>query len=227
MAPADQERLSSNRQLFEELLSSIELDDSTLSAGGDSLRAFVGIVGGARMRDTLSRYEWADGSRYLTRELEYLQGTGPRDCMIDDWVIIAPQLRATPAEHRPWEVGGHQLTVKFRARIEDGGRVKAYSEPAHRRIAQHIIGAPELEQASEHLQSLTRLRRGVMLLYPAAHGREPEAYAHPTMGFAVLFPPNAIQELVAFTVEDPSRGDAAVVDAPGAAVPARRRSARA
>ncbi|MGI8729273.1 MAG: Z1 domain-containing protein [Solirubrobacteraceae bacterium] len=215
MAPTESDRIEANSELFRRTLIAREMHDGVARTDLGDFRALWTIVRPADVLEIIASYRWAQeyGAAQMASIRSFLVGTGSRDPRIGSWLILAPQL-AGSSQVKPWTVGEHELSVKRRARVSpDGVRVKAYSEPVHRRAAEQLVGLRPPVRGSD-LGDLTDPHRGVMLFYPTHHLRaretEPEDLV-PTMGFALLFPENTLPRRTAFRTRTPT--DRAFVDA--------------
>jgi hypothetical protein len=197
LAPVEEDRIRDNSELFRQVLEKVDLESRTLAGGEGSFDAVVGILSPQTLVELVEGYRWARSFAPVTRLVEFLNAGGDRDPEIDRWILIAPQLKK-PSRVGSWSVAGLDLSVKFRSRsLEE--RVKAYSEPLHREVAEAIALAPK---HGREPQELAAPRTGAVLFYPAHHMQDdeevPEGFV-PTMGFALLPPENKIRKRVIFT----------------------------
>jgi hypothetical protein len=195
------EKRRRNQDMFARSLGNIELSRAKFETNGQTFDSWTGIASPSVVLALVANYRWSADFLPMRLEQEFM---GRDDAGIDDWLIIAPQLQS-PFKNRYWPVGGHSLTVKYRARV--GLRVGAFSEPVHRAVAEAIIGDSPCDDSAT--EAFRRSGRGVMLFYPAVHQDMAEI---PTMGFALLFPRNSIPSQILFGVVDASNPNAPIVD---------------
>lgn len=132
---------------------------------------------------------------------------------ISGWLIIAPQRRESFGS--PLSIHGvGDLAVKERHRVEGRG-FQVFGEPAHRTIAEALIGIePGRSVLSAPNQVTTRLQdehRAVLLLYPVRERTEDPV----SVGFELLFPENRIPYDLNFTVR--RRAERAAIVVPSSA----------
>lgn len=213
VAPAEHERkkLKRNADSFASLLSGLDLTEADLSTGQETAPCIFGIAEQEPVLELLTRYEWAGGLKPLQLLIEYLKGQGHASPDLEDWVVIAPQLKRGARRGWHWDAAGNRFDVKRRSRI--GDRIKAYSEPEHRNIAEHITGLDVAANPNDALQELTKHRRGVLLFYPVWTTQTLPKPFHPVAGFAVLCPGTVQSNRIVWQVHDPKNPDAVVVPA--------------
>jgi hypothetical protein len=211
VAPADDEQMKHNERIMRTLLLGTALHKSRIATDGmkqGSFDAWTAALPTTAMREFLEEYRWLPGFKgVLTTVKEFLKGHGDHDPQIDTWLFLAPQLKSS-GKTQPLPLADKQFDVRERARVETGGRYKAYSEPDHRRAAEVFAGVEDgvIGQGGADLR---QERQAVLLFYPV---RSPEeSKCTPTMGFALLFPKNSIKKQIVYTVADPTRSDAVVV----------------
>jgi hypothetical protein len=205
LAPVEADRIRANAELFGEVLEGYDLTPMNLSGSEGSFDAVVVTLPPTALLQLVGGYRWARSFAPVTRLVEFLSGQGDKDPEIDRWVLIAPQLKKN-SRVGPWRVGDFDLSVKFRSRsLEE--RVKAYSEPLHREVAEGIALAPKKGRKP---QDLAAPPTRVALFYPTHHLQDDEEVPEdfiPTMGFALLPPRNRIRKRIIFTTaidsEDP------------------------
>lgn len=169
-------------------------------------RAYQGRIDHASLLSVLHELRWSDPIRFAP-DLAYL---GNPDVMaeIDDWIVIAPQLR-NPNSAPLTLHGVGPLDVVSRQR-RAGTYLHRVTVPPHRPAALRIAGTePSIGDATA--DALAAPRRGCVLFYPAM---EPED-SEPVMAFALVPPATAFsrdRRLVAFRARDSSRGALPVVD---------------
>jgi hypothetical protein len=145
----------------------------------------------------------------LQLQLEFLAGDGELRADIEDWLLIAPQLKRGARPGWQWRSSDFDFDVKYRSRL--GGRIKAYSEPEHRAIAEHITGLRTAPGANDALGALAAPKRAVMLYYPVWTDDHPPDPFTPVAGFALLFAGRSQRTRIIWQVRDTTRPDAAVV----------------
>jgi hypothetical protein len=218
----DPESLGHNESLFRRLLESADVSrealEVTVGNRHESPMAGIAVVGHDDFVEVLSHFRWVDDRPLFTLELDYLRGANG-DPEVDDWLIVLPQIRSS--FRQPWQIGPHEFASVKRSRSDAKGnlgvkRFKAFTTPAHRRIAEAVVlpGEGDLIRSSGTLEPASS-RRGVCLLYPSFPPGEtdPDWPDIPAMGFALLPPPNSLPVRVEFAVRDPNRPEAVVVEA--------------
>jgi hypothetical protein len=213
VAPEESEKkkLERNADRFSVILASMDLRAGTLAADHLSTKAIWGLTSVAEVLNLFRNYEWAGDLRPVQHQIEYLSGQGEIKAAIDEWLLIAPQLERDPRSGWTWPAAGHDFDVKYRSRI--GGRIKAYSEPTHRKLAEVVTGKDTSLRPGATLAELVRPNRGVLLFYPVwTEDSLPKPF-HPVMGFAPLFPGTSAGTRIIWQVHDPANPGAAVVTA--------------
>jgi len=201
-----------NEEVFRHLLTEVGLTSWQLAASSRRITAFGSVLPLAPVRQALVSYRWADGLRDLQHEIEFLDGRHG-DPEIDDWVVILPQLTRTTTE-REWSVAERVLSVHRRGYWNGTPPlVNAYAGPDDRALAEMITGKREAGRTTADLDTLTRPRRGVILIYPLPHEPPAERSWVPTIGFSLLFPSNSIPRQIGFTVARSALAGEPVVDA--------------
>ena len=210
VAPADQENRKRNESLIRSMLSHTRLSivEISLAFQKSSYKAITTQLAPGQVIDFLNQYQWLRGFEEAMAEvLEYLVGKDDLNPGIDSWLFFAPQLKSG---NDTWAAATHDFTVRTRERVKTAGRYKVYSEP------DHIVAAEFFAGLSDDLNGkgseLRKPRQAVFLFYPVRSSAEKGQT--PTMGFVLLFPKNSIPKQIAYTVADPSRSDAVVVDVP-------------
>lgn len=207
--------LQYNATLFEKLLgeSDRSLFDLEVDVGGlrTKVSAFTALIPADRMIDVLSAYRWAKPhtSSLLKLELDFLRG-GLGDPEIEDWILLMPQLQRS--SRLPWQVAGETFTTVERARIDGGGRFKAFTVPYHRLMAEVLTGVSAGEPVNGPTRDLHReLKRGALLLYPTYPKIEEQVQQPtiPAMGFAFLPPRNSLPRRIVFGVKTKAQMDTA------------------
>ena len=88
-------------------------------------------------------------------------------------------------------------------RTRYGSRLTTFNDPDHRRMGEHITGIKLGKNPSADLTTLTKSRRGVVLLYIITDTKGPKVKPPYTPGVTLLFPPNAIVTPLTFGVSRP------------------------
>jgi hypothetical protein len=220
LTPSSPAKLEKNAEKFREILTGL----SQGSFGAPDPKTGVVLpwegfsveVEPRAMLKLLDNLEWADGTAAYVHEREFLRGTKDKDPHIGRWVVLIPQ-KAEDAV--PFWQCDKPLKVFQRARTQDGRgnlRFSVFSEPRHRLPAEVIAGGRDSAGATTDTIALRKPETAVMVLYPTvdAIGR-PGALkdGEVTLGFALYFPANNIQEPLVFGVIDRNNPDAVVVDA--------------
>jgi hypothetical protein len=213
LAPTEKEenKLRRNLDRFATLLAEVDLSVGDLSTGQETARCIYGIAKNGAVLDLFRSYEWAGTLKPIQLQIEYLSGGGEVRAEVDDWVIVAPQLKRGAQAGWHWHAVTQRFDVKRRSRL--GDRIKAYSEPEHRAIAEHITGLTRAAVPNVQLDELARPKRGVVLFYPVwTEDRVPDPF-HPIAGFAILFPGESQGSRIVWQVHDLAKPHAPVVDA--------------
>lgn len=191
-----------NARLLEQMLESCETSSRRfwikLGRATRNIDAVVGTWTPAGVLRFLREFQWSTPAAHGMFEpvLNFLGGK-MGDPGILQWRIILPQVENM---HAPWTCAGQRLSVAERARDEfrGDGRYKAFSDPAHRAVANKLIGATPDQEASPELLELMDPHQGVMLVYPC---RAPgEKGGPPAIGFTLLPPANSLPNRTKFTV---------------------------
>jgi hypothetical protein len=178
--------------------------DGTVRAGG-SFDALVGMVTAEALLAALNALAWLRPG-YFSPDLAYIaEITGTA---VKDWVVIAPQPKDTLRKLEG--LGLRAVASRVRRR---GDLFGALSDPKHRPPAARIAGARS-SWGDAYIDSLTRERRGALLVYPVA---ESTSASEPS-GFVVaftLFAPKSAQapngQVVQFRAKDTGSPKAAIV----------------
>ena len=142
----------------------------------------------------------------LAAALAFLEG-GMGEPEIDGWLLVAPQVKSDET----WDpVGGLKFSVADRSRREEAAGYKAFSEPRHRAVAEHLAMVKLRQALNAKTTELSKRRQGVILLYPCKDYKRNEKFV--SMGFALLAPPNGIARRAAFSVRDTMNPKAVVVE---------------
>jgi hypothetical protein len=100
------------------------------------------------------------------------------------------------------------MRVVRRSRV-DGARFKVFSEPRHRAVADAIAGIQKFSWVSAHTAQLVVPGTAVLLFYPVVTEvpklRRVVEDHEISIGTALHFPPNRIQEPLVFGVQDADR----------------------
>ena len=213
VAPVESERSKLRRNLdrFAALMAGADLVIADLSTGQETARCIYGVATNEAVTDVFRAYEWAGTLRPLQLQIEYLSGQGEVKAAVEDWALIAPQLKRGAPQGWHWDAVDRRFDVKRRSRL--GDRIKAYSEPEHRAIAEHITGLTPAAVPNAELDALAGPGRGVVLVYPVwTEDRLPDPF-YPVAGFAVLFPGTSQGSRIVWQVHDQARPNAPVVAA--------------
>jgi len=216
-------KLFANSNRFRNLLKSAKVErgrfggTDTLNGGTTTWDAFYAEVSKDAMLALLESIEWIDGAGAYIHEREFLQGSGDHDPGIKRWLVLIPQRTGDSGAY--WRcLENLDLKVVRRRQTEDARgntRFNVFSEPRHRLAAEVIAGGSVDQNATSDTRSLSREGTAVMLLYPAV-GKMPDkkelSDGEVSLGFALFFPPNKIQQPLVFGVVDKSNPDAVVVD---------------
>lgn len=132
--------------------------ESGILRPGGRFEALIGIVSAQTMFDVLDKLIWLRPD-YFKPDMAYIREiTG--NAAVDDWVVIAPQ--AQDGNQHLQGLGLRSVAMRQRRR---GDMFGALSDPKHRPPAARIVGARP-SWADAYVDSLSRERRGAMLLYP-------------------------------------------------------------
>lgn len=174
-------------------------------------------VSNEKLIEFLKAYRWLDSSEFkhqqrpvdLELQIEFLE---TQKHGISSWLIVAPQ-RKTSFGNKLTPGGAGPLTVKERARVEEGGGFKVFGESIHRTVAEHLAGVtrdpdrPRLESPNDDTKKLQSRSRGVFLLYPVRQQESDRV----SVGFELLVPENQLPFDVSFTVRKTSEAANVVV----------------
>jgi hypothetical protein len=211
VAPADQEDRKHNENLMKKLLSPLTFINVEvgLAFQKNSYRAIISHLNPDDVITFLNQYRWLRGhEKSMTEVVEFLGGKDDVNPAIKSWLFFAPQLKSMTD---PWKTANQDFSVRERSRvIEPGGRYKVYSEPEHILAAEYFAGLSD--DVSGKGGELRNPHQAVFLFYPVRS--EKEKGQTPTMGFVLVFPENRIPKQIAYTVADPSRSEAVVIDIP-------------
>jgi hypothetical protein len=207
--PTDTDEMSENEVLMRTMLSDRKLRTVKLAAerGNSSWRfsAVVSLIEHDPMLTFLRGFKWADAAPFEP-VLGFLEGT-LGDPKIADWLFLAPEV-ARDSNLGTWTVATSAFNVVLRSR--DGERIKAFSEPRHRELAKCLVRLAEADSMNDGARSLMSDTRAVFLFYPC---RDRENLRAPiTMGFSLVLPKNDLSKELAFSVRDPNKPDAVVVN---------------
>lgn len=201
-----------NAQIVEELLK-VKLNESRVmgpSRSGIDFFARWRVVGAPEMLQLLRRFRWANGAECLHAETEYL---GLKPGPVDRWLLVLPQLQSpnTPS----WKIGVNTVTTVSRTYLES--RFGVFSEPRHRKLAEHLVGSQDALKLAISPPIEEATRTGVVLLYPTYEKGVAPGKRKPVMGFALFLPAKRSGPKTAFTVRIKSREDEVVVESAPAA----------
>lgn len=180
-----------------------ELKTFKMSKSG-KFNAYVGSASAATVLDIMRHLEWSRDEQFRP-DLAYIEEITPD--WVEDWVLIAPQLQ----KNGPLTgIGERSLFARERRR---GPLFGAISDPKHRSAASLIAGTKQ-DYSDPFAASLTKPRRGSILLYPIATKAAPSA----VISAFVLFPPaTAITgngRAVQFMARDSGKAGKAIIDRP-------------
>jgi hypothetical protein len=196
-----------NAEQMRKLLAGVDLKLQDLGAGdsqGRTQKMYVGEVKPSAVVDWISDLRWADKATGYVLEKEYLLGTGRHDPGIARWLFISPQVGDDIAY---WSCGQPMRVVR-RSRV-DGARFKVFTEPRHRAVADAISGIRKFSWVSAQTAQLVVPGTAVLLFYPVVTEvpkvRRVVEDHEVSIGTALHFPPNRIQEPLVFGVQDADR----------------------
>lgn len=196
-----------NEHLVREFLLEFGLTKHECAIERRSLTLFGAVVPSVPVRELLASYRWADNGPDLQRELEFLDGE-VGDPGIDSWQVLLPQLQNPGTT---WKVGDKKLSVHFRSYWNDEPPlVNAYVGSDERAVAEAITG--RRPRSGRGIDELVAPRRGVLMVYPITHEKNPGADWVPTMGISLLFPRNHLTRQIGFAVQRPGEPNAPIVD---------------
>lgn len=201
LAPTNITDIRVNQNITRELLSASGLRRVSLNAVvGEKERAFPAFVGNSSTKEVLrflKGYKWAGNTfGVIQREIDFISNsTGKANPGIDEWLLMLPQL-ITDAEST-WPVKEHALTVKYRSRIGDNGRFKAFTEPDHKKLMGFLCDVEGGKSKNAATLALKKSRQAGILIYPVKGDKEKEV----SIGFSIVFPNNNIGIKLRWTVE--------------------------
>jgi hypothetical protein len=216
VAPVAGKSRDRNLELVKQLLNGVTIDEGVLAATVDhsdvDFPALWCRLDPEPVLEFLSGYQWGpDHQGTLQLVIEFLQGKSGAPG-IKDWLLVAPQ----PVKDQKGVVsfGEKSFKIRLRSRSLDGSRYLVYSEPDHILMARYLNGVVSGSPNNSATQALQSSERGVLLLYPVGTRHELDQKDPPSVGFVLAFPKNNIKRKVQFSVSDPSRPDAIIVDRP-------------
>ncbi|KIA60655.1 Z1 domain-containing protein [Nocardia vulneris] len=216
--------LRQNTQLWLPVIESLSIDAVPLAynfADGKKhgFPALIGRLDATEFLDLAGGLKWRAANQFAPH-LEYLrQITAGRNRLVDDWVVLAPQL-LRGSNRIGLGSTGRRFSWFGRDRRRDP-LFGVISDPKHRAVAYRIAGA--LSDSNDlHTEHLVGTRRGVVVLYPVIepkHHAEACAVApfdpgHVVMAFTFVAPADARHgddRVVRFTTIDTSK-DAAIIE---------------
>lgn len=212
VAPVEAADRIANEALVRAALRPSRFVELSLSVGSALIPALVADAEHQQVSEILSGYRWHAGEPgdAYRRFLLFLEGEyGPHG--ITGWRIVAPIAQRSDI-NLDWELNGHRLLVRERARVSEGTRYKVYSEGNHVRLAEFLVGRHPSLEANPTTRRLVDPRVGVVLLYPVLSIPEMnDRVWPPTIGFSVTVPANSWRTKARFGVVDETRrGDAIV-----------------
>jgi hypothetical protein len=174
--------------------------------------------------DFLGGFRWAEdkfgeGKRpsSIQLQLEFLRRDGNN---IDSWLILLPQtVRGESHGPKLPFFKGLETDVRERQWVEEGEGVKRLQqvgEPSHRRLAKWLCRIKTtkgcaLEVPLEKEQEKVRNpKRGVLLAYAV---RPADAKGPAIIAFEILYPENNLPKTIGFSVRDPRKADAIIINA--------------
>jgi hypothetical protein len=175
-----------------------------------TFEAYTGVVPHAEVLQSLSAYRWYTPDYFLP-DLRYLEEA---TAQIDDWLVVLPQLAGGSSGELP-DVGRRSLIERTRRR---GALFGAISDPNHRRACLSI--ATEGGGTAPVGRSLSRPRRGVLLMYPvvedtAVASTSPVDESRVVVAFTAITPRTAVgttSQLVTFRARN-AASRRAIIDA--------------
>jgi hypothetical protein len=210
LLPDDPAAVAVNAELMADILQSTTLTTDDFEVKDEKnvtsrMKAHWGRVQPDRLIDVLKRFQFTTPG-VLVAALAFLTGE-MGDPRIDEWLLLAPQVKSD-ANWGP--VGGLTFSVADRSRREESAGYKAFSEPRHRAVAEHLARVNLRQPLTAKASELSKPRQGVILLYPCKDYDRGEKFV--SMGFALLAPNNDIVRRAAFTVRDAANPKAVVVN---------------
>jgi hypothetical protein len=200
IVPIERNTLATNLKLVTDLFEQHRGGTEEISLSAEGIRngqALAVIVDTDAIVNLFTKYKWADDSKPLALDVDFLSGTSEFEPRIDDWLVMVPKLKKPKKPGWEIEIAGRKIPITYRSRIPEGLRVKAFSTGDHRRFARHLAGIETLPKANEDLRRYANSRRGVLLVYPALDDLaidDPfgESDGTPIIaGFAALYPGQA------------------------------------
>lgn len=218
-APADAADALKNQNALAALLVDRPIEVVELAATVDGKRqrvvANTATLTPGEMLDFLKGYIWFDkkdrkhATSPMLEQIDFLRGEGAKSPGIDDWLLIAPKVKAPVGR---WKCDGTDFDVVHRTR--NGPRLTTFNDPDHRRMGEHVTGIKTWENPSEDLKALTRPRRAVALLYMITDVKGGRVKPPYTPGLTLLFPSNNIQSPLTFGVVRKDMESAVIVPRP-------------
>ena len=152
-----------------------------MRAGG-SFDALVGVVPAQTVLDALGKLVWLRPG-YFEPDMAYIREISLT--AIDDWVVIAPQVREN---NRNLDGLGMRTVVMRQPRR--GELFGALSDPKHRPPAARVVGARP-SWGDTYIDSLVCDRRAAMLVYPVVENASAAMPSEVIVAFTLFAPPTA------------------------------------
>ena len=174
--------------------------------------AYFSVLNNDKVIEFLEQYRWINGAKPLAHRIDFLKGNHG-DPEIRQWLFMAPQLRN---HSKDWKCKGIPFGTHERSRSYQDGRFKAYSDPAHRKVAQYLAETVEIRGSNTATSSMKQTGQGVFLFYPVQEIRKGTDHnvSALTMGFMLQFPKNQLASSIRFSVIRPDQPDDIIVDRP-------------
>jgi hypothetical protein len=162
-------------------------------------------VPGEKIVEFLREYNWADGKKPLTLEIEYIEMM-LKENKLRSWLVLLPQTNSGKTFKLP-NTKLYDLSIVVRARVSNS-RFKVYSEPRHRDAASFLSGVIEVYNPS---QSILKYKNNspTLLMYFVNEGGATKSEI--TVGFGIQYPGQKVDKPITWMVVDQTNKDAVVI----------------
>jgi hypothetical protein len=217
--PPEAKAVLSNQQGMRDLLEAASVSRERLaceiieedgSASRASFDVLISEPGPSEVISFLKSYRWLrdEVPASIIRQIEYLEGKAGQTG-ITGWRVLAFQ--SAKSVGTAFSAAEHDFNCRKRSRTKTL-RFNVYSEPDHRAIAHYLAGVEHdrsIRKPNSAMQALRDTGKAIMVFYPVRQ----EATESLTIGFALLFPKNALPFQLTFSVRDPRQPNAVTVPA--------------
>src|SRR5262249_47353741 len=156
--------IKANQERLGRLLNGLNIAAELLEAKRDGtlvkLVANTAVLRPPDILGFLADYKWLRDEP-MRLEIDFLRGTDRRDPQIEDWLLLAPQVK--DATNKYIELNDKQFYIVYRSREENApntpnNRFNTYNDPRHRWFAELIAGITVDVPLTDPNEALRRLR---------------------------------------------------------------------